>query len=288
MKLFRWIILSLAGWYLLLITIHYFNQRPLWNDEQCILINIEQRSPADLFSKPLNSLQVFPRVYLFLMQQFSLHFDCRLLALRFLPFVCMFFAFWVWMRIASRELKSRISLAIYTLCWAASIPLVYYAAELKQYSMDVLVSGLCLWCLYRGFSRWWYVLPFLSFVSYPAIFWLPLFGWNLMLLGRDKGQWRPLMTYAAVTLAAIAVFYYFDVRISNSKLVGSFWGGYFISFDSTGGFFNTLGKSLNNLISRWFAEKPQWIRGGSRFFVGIGLAYMLISFWPRFKRDQFV
>ena len=45
----RWVrVLTLAaiGWYLLLIVLHYFNQRPLWNDEACIFTSIKYFSPA--------------------------------------------------------------------------------------------------------------------------------------------------------------------------------------------------------------------------------------------------
>ncbi len=288
MKYSRLVILFLAGWYVLLVGVHYLNQRPLWNDEQCIFININRYSPLALFSKPLLSLQVFPRFYLFLIQQFSRNFHFYLLALRFLPFVCMLTAFGVWMQIASREFKGKqFYWALYILCWAASLKLIYHAAELKQYSMDVLASGVCLWCLLQGFSRWWYLLPFFCFVSYPSVFWIPLFAWELIQEGRRRGQWRPLAMYAAAAGVAFLIFYNFDLRVSDHNLISRYWHDYFISFGSWGVFFDTLGKSLNNLISRWFAEKPLWIRDASRFFVGIGLVYMLAAFWRKFKEDKF-
>ena len=288
MKPSRWVILHLAGWYLLLISLHYLNQRPLWNDEQCIFLNIKNYSLTDLFSKPLLADQAFPRFYLLMIQSFSGNFFFHLWSLRFLPFICMIAAFGLWVKIASKELKSHTSWAIYILCWAASVRLVYYASELKQYSMDVLVSGVCLWCLYRGFNRWWYVLPFFCFVSYPSVFWMPLFAWNLLAWGKDNRQWRPLIIYIGIALSALLLFYYFDVRVSGNNALSVYWHDYFISFDSPRVFFDTLGKSLNNLISRWFADKPYWIRGASRFLVGIGFVYMLGSFWHRFKSDRFL
>jgi hypothetical protein len=131
MKLSRFIVLCLAGWFLFLATAHYFNQRPLWNDEQCVFSSVKEFTPHDLFSKPLNHMQAFPRAYLFLIQQFSRPLDLHLLALRFLPFICMITAFWVWVKIASKELTGKTALGLFVLCWGASIPLIYYAAELK-------------------------------------------------------------------------------------------------------------------------------------------------------------
>ncbi|MDE1919960.1 MAG: hypothetical protein KGJ09_00905 [Candidatus Omnitrophica bacterium] len=286
MKTLRYVSLSLAGWYLFLITLHYFNRRPLWNDEYCIFLNIKNYSTVDLFSKPLLDLQAFPRFYLWMIQRFSGYFHFQLWALRFLPFACMVTAFGVWLGIASREFKDRAALGLYILCWPASVMLVYYASELKQYSMDVLAAALCLWCLYRGLSRWWYVLPFLCFVSYPSVFWIPLFLWNLWLCGKRTGQWRPLVLYTCVAVSALLVFYCFDVSVTRNNL-SVYWHDYFISFDSPRAFFGSLGKNLNNLISRWFAERPHWMRGPSRLFMGMGLVYMLAAFWGRFKKDGF-
>ena len=42
MKAARLGLIGVIGWYCVLITAHYLGQRPLWNDEQCVLNNIIQ------------------------------------------------------------------------------------------------------------------------------------------------------------------------------------------------------------------------------------------------------
>ncbi len=288
MKCLRCIILIVAGWYLALVTVHYFNQRLLWNDEQCILKSIEGYSVKEIFSQPLASLQVFPRGYIFAIQQFAGQFHHHLLALRFLPFVCMIGAFVIWARVAALELRSTAWLIIYLLTWTASIPLVYYAAELKQYSMDVLACGVCLWFLYRGFNCWWCLLPLFSLVSYPSVFWMPIFAWNLCVHVRQTRQWMPLAIYSAAALSALALSYHFDLSVSGGAVVGKHWQDHFISFDSVQDFFKSLGQGFDNLTSRWFAERPKWIRGCARVWVGGGFIYLACSAWQQFKRDGFI
>ncbi len=285
----RWIRLALllaVGWYVALAFQHYLNQRPLWNDEQAIFINIKQIAYPRLFAKPLLKIQSFPRFYLACIKAFALNFHSHLLALRFFPFIAMMGAFIAWFNVGRLTLKKNEWLLLYVLSWAASIPLVYYAAELKQYSMDVFASGVCLWLLCRGFSRWWYVLPLFCFFSYPSLFWIPLFWWNLMRRGQEDKDWQPLAIYTMVLLAVLSVFYYVDVRVNNKDL-SYYWRDYFISFDSIGEFFRTLGEGINNLISRWFAERPKWIRGAARGFMGLGFGYILLSFWRAFKSQGF-
>src|SRR3990167_8679902 len=105
MHLIRPIILTVIGWCLLLMTVHYFNQRPLWNDEAYVLTSLSKFSPARIFSEPLNDMQQFPRLYLLLIQTIAGHCHFSLLSLRFLPFVFMILAFLLWIRIADRTLS---------------------------------------------------------------------------------------------------------------------------------------------------------------------------------------
>ncbi len=298
-KLVRTIILAIIGWYLLLIVVHYFNQRPLWNDEQCILLNIQQMRPSDLFHNPLLSLQEFPRTYLYIIQQFSSHFNFQLLALRFFPFGSMLTAFFIWIYLAQKQIPSLIGLLTFFLCWAASAPLIYYAAELKQYSMDVLVSSLFLLFLYhqktfrKHFCGPIYALILLllavsGLLSYPAFFFMPLPLYNLWMDAKEDSRWRPLVwLYLLSCLGCFLAVYYFDFRVSTSNIASLkvYWKNYFISFDSPVHFFRSVQEGLNGFISRWFVEKPRWIRMAARFFVGIGFLRLLLGAWPIFKKE---
>lgn len=294
-------VLTIVGWYLLLATLHYCNPRPLWNDEYCIFINIYHRSASQLFSAPLLSFQQFPRVYLYLIGQWAQLFDYRLAALRFFSFVSMIGAFLIWVHLAKKQLKSILGLFTFLLCWIASIPLIYYASELKQYSTDVLVAAVFILFLYsqskiqEQTSRINYIiilmaLPLLGLLSYPAFFFLLLPAYNLWLDIREgKSQAYMLVFYIASVALVLAIVYCFDLRVSRVSWMATAtdWNDHMISLASPKLFFKTLGENCDNLTSRWFAELPKWIRMAARVFMAFGFWRMLLGGWQAFKQDGF-
>lgn len=306
MRFQRVLILILIGWYLILILGHYFNQRPLWNDEICVLNSINNLKPAELFTRPLLSNQEFPRLYLWIIQQFSKPFDHSLLSLRIFSMLAMLGAFFVWLNVAGRALSHTWDFILFIGCWCASMPLVYYAAELKPYSMDVLISGLIVLFLihqdemkknHQNYRVILFLFPLLGLLSYPAIFLLLLPLYNLV---RDCADEHRLKSGGACRcLPALSCFLFsyilmlglvciFDFRVSVShQLQVYFWHDYFISFHSLKDFLNSFGKGMNNLIARRFAESPRWIKGPSRIFIGLGLGYMFLAFGRQFKKDHF-
>src|SRR5262249_44595066 len=146
---------------------------------QCVLDSIVKLSPASLFNQPLLDDQAFPRLYLWAVQQFSSLFNHHLLSLRLFSFLAMLAAFGVWLKIARRILDHPLDLILFIGCWCASMPLVYYAAELKPYSMDVLASGLIVLYLLEQDTVPLFLLPLLALFSYPAAFLLLLPLYNL-------------------------------------------------------------------------------------------------------------
>jgi hypothetical protein len=280
----------LVGWYLLLSFGHYLNQRPLWNDEQCVLNNILQLKPAELFSRPLLSNQAFPRAYLWVIQQVSGPFHQHLLVLRFFSLLAMLGAFVVWLKIGRRVLENSWDFVLFVGCWGASMPLVYYAAEIKPYSMDVLVSGLVVLFLLdpQTYRKAWPLLPWLGLFSYAAVFltFLPLY--QLIHDSLRQRRWLPELSLYLGSCALVgALLYLFDFRVSAHYLLEECWHDYFISLHSLKDFLNSLGKGLNNVIGRGFAESPKWVKGPSRIFGGLGLVYLVGAGAARFKKDGF-
>jgi len=293
MRYQRVLILIVVGWYLILALGHYFNQRSLWNDEQCVLNSIIQLKPAGLFTQPLLSDQAFPRLYLWTIQQFSKPFNQNLLALRLFSLMAMVGAFFVWLKVARRVLGDSWDLVLFIATWCASMPLVYYAAELKPYSMDVLASGvIVLFLLEENQKTCRSVLPLLPLLglwSYPAIFLLLLPLYNLIRDSFQERRWlKELSYYLAGYVLVLGLVYFFDFRVSVHRLLEVYWHDYFISMDSLKHFLDSLGKGMNNLIARRFAESPRWVKVPSRIFIGLGLGYMLVMFWNQLKKDRFV
>jgi len=181
------------------------------------------------------------------------------------------------------------------------MPLVYHAAELKPYSMDVLACGLIVEYLLEGRKSsdrhdffyksrachyflsdlpegGWFFLPFLGLWSYPAVFLLLLPLFNL--------RGRKLYCYLGGYILVLGLLYFFDYRVSAHELMQIFWHDYFISLDSLRHFLDSFGKGLNNLVGRRLAENPHWVKGPSRVLFGMGLIYMLMVFWNDFKKDK--
>jgi hypothetical protein len=298
MRYQRLFIPVLTGWYLVQALGHYCNQRPLWNDELCVLNSILQLKPADIFSHPLLGGQAFPRLYLWAIQQFAQPFNQSLLALRFFSFMAMLGAFFVWLAVARHALKGTWEFIFFIGCWCASMPLVYYAAELKPYSMDVLAAGLIVLFLYSQeglknnlqiYRTILALLPVLALWSYPAIFLLLMPLYNLIRVGLQERRWSiDLLLFIMSFIVVLGVLYFFDFRVSVAHLMEVYWHDYFISLDSLKHFLNSLGKGMNNLAGRRFAEDPRWVKIPSRIFIGAGVGYMLLVFWKYFKMDRFV
>jgi len=284
-------------WYVLLAFAHYLYQRPLWNDEECVLLNLRLFTSQEVFSREFLSAQTFPRIYFFLIQNFSRCFDFNLLSLRFFPFLSMLAAFFVWLKIARYELKEQGAYFTFVLSWSASAVLIYYAAELKQYSMDVLAAATFLLFLYHqknleepgpGLK---YILilvslPFLVFFSYPAYLFLvfPLF--NLIHSAKaDRRFIGPLIFYLSSIIVVGAFAYYFDVRLAANSAKDAL-SDYFVYTDSLPQFFQTLGEGTNNLFSRWFVERPKVFKQIGIFFVAFGFINLFYGFSKNIKKDR--
>ena len=286
-KVLRWAIFFVAGWYLFLCTVHYFNQRLMWNDEECVFLSIRSFSPQELFHRSLLAIQVFPRLYLLGIQQFSKHFDFHLLALRFFPFVAMISAFGVWLKIADHEIKDRWSYFLFIASWAGSVTMIYYAAELKQYSMDVLIASVIIWfCLHQ--KDWekkmptvlglgLFLIPWGLMLSYTTFFFLvfPLF--NLVQAVREG---RLKLSYLIVFMMSLSLAVYcsyqYDMRFREIDVLNEDWGKRFISFKSPLDFLTTTQEGINNLFSRWFIERPRYLKGFVRFFMLFGLGWLMV------------
>ena len=288
------IILLLCCWFVALCVGHYLRQRPLWLDERGVFKSVEGFRVQDFFTEKLTGGQIFPRVYLFLIQKISQAFNFALLSLRFLSFVSMLAAFLIWLRLAGYELKNRREYLTFVLCWVASVPLVYYSAELKQYSMDVLAAAVFLWFLEKqtelasGNNRRYMILlmalPLLGLFSYPAFlfFIFPLYNLFVTQSG-NRRNYFPAVGYGAVVLAVTCFVYLFDIRIAGATADSQGFSDYAISFQSVGEFFKTFGEGTMNLFSRWFAEQPRILKKIGVFFAVFGMLYIPYAFVKNFR-----
>ncbi|MBF0478979.1 MAG: hypothetical protein HQL26_05815 [Candidatus Omnitrophica bacterium] len=292
---------------------HYFSSRPLWGDEELVLKNIQAPGYSSIFAKFVEP-QLFPRVQLTVVKFIAAHFNNNVWSLRFISFITMLTAFWVWIPVFKR-LKDPHLIWLAVLSFVASFRLVYYASELKPYAMDVVSSGLFCWFLLYVSEQGDRVqnfaalkpttnnqqpttgalylmlgaclLPLLLFWSYGAFFLFWLVPVQFFLLSLKDKKWRPyLWASVASSVLCFIIFYFIDLRFSlNIHATYDYWDSYFISTHSVKDFFATFFDGTRKLVAFWFGNTKAFIRLGTPLipiFV-IGLFYNGIKDWQANK-----
>ncbi len=285
--------------FVVLSLVHFFSQRPLWLDEDYVYQNIVNLKYAELFG-PLRPVQSFPRVYLAVIKWLGSFFDQHVLALRLLPLICMTGALFVWRKLyagsSKAEGQSQFPLLMFT--WLCSYWMVYYAAELKPYSMDVLAVGLyTLFFAYQSrfdhrsaTSGLWagaILLPCLLFFSYAAIFvfWIAVYNF-LRLAQVNRGMRLITVVSGAISLGCFAVFYFTDIRHSITTEGVNYWQSYFLCTDSVGCFFETLGEGIKRYSVYWWGAQKAFRRAGV-IFIPLFLYGLYRYGWTHLRKDQF-
>ncbi len=283
--------------FILLCTVHFLRGRPLWLDELEVLRSVKFNGTTDFFTHQLQGGQVFPRVYLFFIQKIAQIFDLSVWSVRLLSFVSMLLAFSIWLRVGRLALKDNTQYLVFLFCWASSIPLIYYSAELKQYSMDVLVSGIFTWFLYRQenlvkelihrkYTMLLMALPLLGFLSYPAFLFMLFPLYNLFMVpNKSREQLGQMGLYVMVLIFVLVTIYCIDLRTAKATADTQGFSDYILSFQSIPEFFKTLGEGIMNLFSRWFTEKPKFFKKIGIFFMFLGILYIPWVFFRQFKKN---
>lgn len=205
----------------------YVVNRSLWVDEAALALNVVGKSFAAL-ARPLDYWQGAPPGFLWSVKASTLVGDTSELWLRLVPFIAGLVALLVFPFVARRFLSPGAT-AVATALLALSQPLIYYASELKQYGVDVLVAvlvlGLFAWARERPLAwRTTAVLmvagAVLVWVSHPAIFLLASGGLALLTaawLQSDRRRMATLITTGAVWLFSFGLMAW----LSFGNLVGN-------------------------------------------------------------------
>ncbi len=285
----------LAGcYYVGLCVKHYLSQRPLWLDENMVFESVKIFSPGDFFTRRLADGQIFPKLYIFMIQRIAEPFALNLLSVRFLSFAAMLMAFLIWMKIARYEFKDRWLYLTYVLSWAGSSLLVYYSAELKPYSMDVLASAIMVLFLYNADKlllkqpmRYFLsvaLLPFLGLVSYTAVLYYVFIFYHLLTAKTKDAFWlRCILLFWATVVATLSCVYYFDIRLAKANTSSQGFSDHIVSLASAGEFFRTWWEGTLDLFGRFFAERPRIFKRVAVPFALIGFVYMFFAFLKNFR-----
>ena len=139
----------LIGLGVLLRTAQYAGNLSFWVDESALALNIIRKSYGELLN-PLDYHQAAPVGFLLLEKYVSLHLGIGEYSLRLVPFLSGIASLPVFHALARKSLpKAAIPWALFL--FAIAGPLVYYSAEMKQYSSDVLVTMVI---FLAGFRAW--------------------------------------------------------------------------------------------------------------------------------------
>ena len=273
-------------WFVVLCVMHLVVQRPLWNDEEAVFLSIEAFSFKQMFTQNMIRVQVFPRVYLFMIQQFSQCFDFARWSLRLPSFLCMLGGFFLWIKMTQRKFQSPLGYFAFLCSWPASMMMVYYAAELKPYSMDLLAGACALWLLIHPGKKA-FLYPLFGFVSYPAFLFAFVLVYNYGVQAiRDASRWKQFLLYIVILGVTAAVSYQFDMQYRNLDAVSTGYNDYFIATDSIRNFFKTFGEGVKDLFIMWFVTEPKWIRHVASFFSVFGLFYLFGVFIGKFREEK--
>lgn len=135
-----WIVLLLALGVVLRVR-EYLAARSLWLDESLLALELIQNTPRELLG-PLDFYQAAPAGFLLGEKAIGELVGYSEMALRFLPLVLGILALFVFVPVARRTVAASAVPVALTLMVVAD-GLVYYAAEAKQYSVDVF-AAVCL------------------------------------------------------------------------------------------------------------------------------------------------
>jgi hypothetical protein len=133
-------------------TIQYRAGTSLWFDELALALNIQKHSLADLVSRPLDELQVAPAGFLAVVKLASILFGVNEFTLRFFPWISALLAIFLFWRVSSRVLTGG-GLLTALFLFATSPALIWYGADLKQYSSDVAATLLLVLLALRFVER---------------------------------------------------------------------------------------------------------------------------------------
>ena len=140
----------------------YFRNRPLWLDEAMLALGIGRQGYTGLLGS-LDYDQSAAPLLLWVFKTVSQVAGMSEYALRLLPLLAGLTLPWVVWRIV-RTLGGPVAGVIATTLAALSVPLIYYSAEAKPYSLDAWISGVLILLTQRvreepGQSRrWWQLL----------------------------------------------------------------------------------------------------------------------------------
>lgn len=216
----------------------YLANRSLWLDEAMLALNLAGRDLAALLSKPLAHHQGAPPGFLTVEKLAITALGNHELAFRLLPMLAGTLGLLVFY-LAARRVLAGLPLVLATALLACGPLPLYYSAEVKQYSVDLLATSVILWLTLRivaplpaaltwrsagGLTAIGIIAPWMAHAS---VFVLPA-AW-LTLLGAawrrgDRKARGPLIAMPMLWLASFGVLYLVNLRqLTGDAYLYGYW-----------------------------------------------------------------
>ncbi|MGD1701049.1 glycosyltransferase family 39 protein [Dapis sp. BLCC M229] len=215
--------------------IQYLANRSLWADEAVLALNIVNRSYLELL-QPLDYDQGAPIVFLMVEKLAVQILGNNEYALRLFPFICGVGSLFLFYELGKKLIPK--SAVIISLTLFASLPyLVYYSAELKQYSSDVAIALLLYLLLLplvqqklnRGqIIKYSLVGAIAIWFSHPSIFILASLGSSALLINfwqKDLNKIKQLLLIYSAWVLSFIIFYFVSLRnLTGNETLTTSWG----------------------------------------------------------------
>ncbi len=121
--------------------------KPFWIDEWRLIYNLKYKSPAELWGQ-LEFVQQFPRLYLQLVKAFTAPFDYSYFTLRLPSFIAGSCAIFLAYRLMKKIYPAQqLAGYLFVLMIVSSHTFTSYFIQVKQYTMDILLSLAAIWQL---------------------------------------------------------------------------------------------------------------------------------------------
>lgn len=233
----------------------YAADRSLWLDEAALAHNVLGRTFAGL-AAPLDYTQIAPLGFLWLEKAAVLLFGGSELALRLVPLLASLSALALF-AVAARRLLRGLAAPFAVLLFAVAPPLLYFASETKQYSLDTAAAAaifvMALAVRRRPALRWSLAAgaagALLPWFSMPSVFGLGAAGAYLAQPLVPGRRWRalaalvPLFLLWALGGITAIVHARHTLLPADARILASYWAGAFVPI--SGGIGATV---------RWLAE----------------------------------
>ena len=217
----------------------YFRNRPLWLDESMLALGIGRHGYAGLLG-PLDYDQTAPPLFLWGLKTVSLIGGMSEYSLRLLPLLAGLALPWVVWRVV-RALGGPVAGIIAATLAVLSVPLIYYSAEAKPYSLDALISATLILLTVRirenpGQSRRWWMLLIAGMLGALVTIPLPLIlagvvsGLLLDPKVRSHSRGREhLAGVIGVWAVGFGLLYWLVLQDMTTMYLHRFWAGTFLN-----------------------------------------------------------